>query len=936
MKLITLKRRIAKIAKPILMCSRGDISGLLEQQCDSILKEEELESKTFPLELPRGNSSTVGKDVMPPLSFLSEATEFIGRDAEMASLREFADDSNPDHTLLWWQLAGAGGEGKSRLALQFAQTLDKEGWHAGFLNKRQLEDINWCKEHLPSRTFIIVDYVAEESKASNFADMIRSLSMRKDLSRLKAVRVLALEREPYQLSVDASKGSVALKNWLTPALNHDQKGHALRTHAFRKRKDSKDSGSEPSEALELDELTEKAMTDIVASWRLYREKSPLDENDKKRLLDRLRRLSSNQVGASGRSEAWRPLFAMLMAEAFDCDRHEFSIMTIEGLLDNFLESEQASWPGKPDSLTESQRLGRTFAMISTVCGGLDWKKLFEAIEPHKSIEKALKIKKYEVSEVDKWARRYVGQNVRSTPPLKHPLEPRTPDLLGEYFVLKTIAEGATSGFIEGSDEAEVVINAAVRLDCNGMIEFMLRAQQDFSSHEGLKRLRGALNDPSVPLQMFHAAELGFLNLLNKRLSKSTKAKDRNYALLVAAKNGHADCVKALLDKGADPDAAYSEYGIFPLLLAAQNGHADCVKALLDKEADPDAVDSESGLFPLLVAALNGHADCVKALLDKGADPNAAHSEDGGFPLLLAAEGGHADCVKALLDKRADPDAVSSKTGNFPLLLAAEGGHADCVKALLAKEADPDAANSENGSFPLLVAAFNGHTDCVRALLAKEANPDAVSGEDGDFPLLLAAQNGHADCVRALLDKEADPDAVSSKDGAFPLLVVALNGHADCARALLDKGADPNAVHSKDGYFPLLVAAQYGHADCVRALLDEGADPNAVHSKDGYFPLLVAARYGYADCVRALLDKGADPNAAHSNGDFPLKLAAQNGHAGCVKALLDAKANPSAVHMKSMCSSLLLAMQKGHTKVVALLLWAAMRRNRSICPEAHYL
>ena len=707
----------------------------------------------------------------------------------MASLREFADDSNSDHTLLWWQLAGAGGVGKSRLALQFAQMLDKEGWHAGFLNKKQLEETNWCKEYLPSRTFIIVDYVAEESKASNFADMIRSLSMRKDLSKLKAVRVLALEREPYQLSVDASKGSVALKNWLTPALNHDQKGHALRTHAFRERKDSKDSGSEPSEALELGELTEKAMADIVASWRLHRGKSPLDENDKKHLLDCLRRLNGNQAGASGRSEAWRPLFAMLMAEAFDCDRHEFSAMTIEGLLDNFLESEQASWSGKPDSLTESQRLGRTFAMISTVCGGLDWKKLFEAIEPDKAIKQALKVKECEVSEVDKWAWRYVGRNVISTIPLEHPpLESRTPDLLGEYFVLKTIAKQTTNKLIVGPDEAAVVINAAVRLDCNGMVEFMLRAQQDFSSHEGLKRLRGALNDPSVPLQMFHAAELGFLNLLNKRLSKSTKAEDRDCALLLAADGGHADCVRALLDKGADLNAAHSG----------------------------------SKLFPLLVAALNGHADCVRTLLGKGADPNAVHSKNGFSPLLVAAHNGHANCVKALLAKGADPNAACS-------------------------------------------------------------------------------------------------------NGAFPLLVAAQNGYADCVKALLNKGADPDAAHSGDGPFPLLAATHNGHADCVKALLDKGADPDATHSKNELFPLLAAAHNGHADCVRTLLAKGADPNAARSTGAFPLLAAAHNGHAGCVKALLDAKANPSAVHRKIMRSPLQLAIQKGHTKVVALLLRAAMRR-----------
>ncbi len=58
-------------------------------------------------------------------------------------------------------------------------------------------------------------------------------------------------------------------------------------------------------------------------------------------------------------------------------------------------------------------------------------------------------------------------------------------------------------------------------------------------------------------------------------------------------------------------------GLFPLLLAAQNGHIDCVKALLDNGAKPNQVHEETGMSPLQSARVQGHEDCVKAFLEKG-------------------------------------------------------------------------------------------------------------------------------------------------------------------------------------------------------------------------------------------------------------------------------------------------------------------------------
>ena len=58
-------------------------------------------------------------------------------------------------------------------------------------------------------------------------------------------------------------------------------------------------------------------------------------------------------------------------------------------------------------------------------------------------------------------------------------------------------------------------------------------------------------------------------------------------------------------------------GTFPLLQAAQQGHAEVVRLLLDKDAEPNRVNEKHGTFPLLQAAKNGHAEAGRAVAGQG-------------------------------------------------------------------------------------------------------------------------------------------------------------------------------------------------------------------------------------------------------------------------------------------------------------------------------
>ena len=53
-------------------------------------------------------------------------------------------------------------------------------------------------------------------------------------------------------------------------------------------------------------------------------------------------------------------------------------------------------------------------------------------------------------------------------------------------------------------------------------------------------------------------------------------------------------------------------------MAAANGHADAIRLLLSKSADPSPKTKEGGNTPLHWACLNGHAAATTALLEGGA------------------------------------------------------------------------------------------------------------------------------------------------------------------------------------------------------------------------------------------------------------------------------------------------------------------------------
>jgi uncharacterized protein len=144
--------------------------------------------------------------------------------------------------------------------------------------------------------------------------------------------------------------------------------------------------------------------------------------------------------------------------------------------------------------------------------------------------------------------------------------------------------------------------------------------------------------------------------------------EKTTPLVIAICNGHYDVAKYLLDHGADPnlatidglaalyateDTEYAQVGWAPNPITTQEktSHLDLMKALLEKGANPNArltkalwfrptshnqewIDKK-GATPFWRAAQSSDVVAMKLLVASGADPKIA-SDEGVTPLMVAA------------------------------------------------------------------------------------------------------------------------------------------------------------------------------------------------------------------------------------------------------------------------------------------------------------
>ena len=158
-------------------------------------------------------------------------------------------------------------------------------------------------------------------------------------------------------------------------------------------------------------------------------------------------------------------------------------------------------------------------------------------------------------------------------------------------------------------------------------------------------------------------------------------------------NFHPKVTRYLLEQGANPDLQRNE-NILPVLVGVAGFNTECLKALLDAGANPNIISEHNGETALHHSVCGDRLEEVKSLLEAGADPNKRTHDQrrtfigssdgqchGETCLHRAAAYGTPDVVKLLLENGAD---LSKKDANLqtPLDWATKHNREQAITELL--------------------------------------------------------------------------------------------------------------------------------------------------------------------------------------------------------------------------------------------------------------
>jgi len=151
----------------------------------------------------------------------------------------------------------------------------------------------------------------------------------------------------------------------------------------------------------------------------------------------------------------------------------------------------------------------------------------------------------------------------------------------------------------------------------------------------------------MPNRVEGAAVLGDSAALARLMGPSPSAEDLNKALGGAARGGHIELCRKLLDAGADIESASGEARITPLLHGIVSRSHETVLLLLDRGANIEARHPKNSTS-LHYAAAYADIETIRLLLSRGAASQIDVANDFGFTASRVAETrGRSDVVQLL-------------------------------------------------------------------------------------------------------------------------------------------------------------------------------------------------------------------------------------------------------------------------------------------------
>jgi uncharacterized protein len=410
---------------------------------------------------------------------------------------------------------------------------------------------------------------------------------------------------------------------------------------------------------------------------------------------------------------------------------------------------------------------------------------------------------------------------------------------------------------------------------------LARAYPDATAHVTLRDVQHAL-----ARERGHASWIALI----KSLSSPDTPDASLTALLTAAGKGDVTAVTAILD--AAPDLV-NERGYLSgnsglrTALHFGVGHQAVVKALLERGADPNIRDEGDNAFPIHFAAERGDLAVVRLLVEHGADPIGAdtgHLLDAVGWAVCFEYAYHVEVARYLLAHGARLTLFSA------VALGEAGALQEIARAGIDLNERMDRTNHRRTALHL--AVVKNQPASLAALIELGADLNAQDAV-GITPLDQAALDGQDAMVRLLLDGGAKV--------SVPAAIVL--GRADELERLARE--DPELLGTTDNrrWARLLVRASARASGPVmetllrtiqrhRAGLSivnmEDDQETAVDGVSGYTALHAAAFNGNDEAVKVLLRHGANPRVRDQKYcGTPAGWARYASHHATAQLILDA-------------------------------------------------
>ena len=331
----------------------------------------------------------------------SGIVEFYGREEELKKLDAFCQ-ANPS-TPLWWAITGEGGLGKSRLAFKFAQTMKDRGWVV-VDKQHSWADFLILAKNCSDDTLFVIDYVKE--CAAEIGEWLGNLHSRNGHCRW---RVLFVERDG-QCVDDA--------DWIAMIKRGDITGTFVSQCCYAK------------DFLRLQPLSSDDIQKIMVDYAKHLNEMPSADE----VVNLLKQLTTIDI------KLVRPLYALFVVDAWHTDREALH-WDREQILNYVIDREQQRI--RTGVLAVEPKVGERvidaclhIKGIATILGGLPLEELANFCPDDQMIVEIF-IKGNTAN-----SRNISGLFGKGSMDIeksdgKELISAIYPDIVGEYFVLKT-------------------------------------------------------------------------------------------------------------------------------------------------------------------------------------------------------------------------------------------------------------------------------------------------------------------------------------------------------------------------------------------------------------------------------------------------------------------------------------------------------------------